>query len=278
MAETSSAGEKDARGRTFQALGELTAALCRYQEMWAPGADHPSVLNEPIRSVVGQTWKDGLTLELDQQLTRAHEYPQAALRELMCLVDWLVGACESALAAVRWGEEEEEEEEEIGSALRRSLGDGDKAAAAALARRRKRVLAVNHAVRSRLGSFAPDESDESAEAAELSEADVEMCHFVAGVWSKIVVAGDEYLQLHGLLDVAVRDARSGVWPGRDIAPSLERLRDMMTARIKVVLEECRFNARVLRGMGDLEASQAERQRSYQELWDRNRSRGDYVLI
>ncbi|EFV13901.1 hypothetical protein [Segniliparus rugosus] len=274
MAETSPAGEGDVRERTARALGELIEALRRYQEMWAPGAEHPSVLNEPIRSVVGQTWKDGLTLELDQQLTRAHEYPQAALRELICLVDWLVGACEIALAAVRRAEGEEE----IAVALRRSLGDGDKAAASALQRRRKRVLAATQAVRSSLGAFVQDEPDESGEAAQLSEADVEMCHFVAGVWSTIVVAGDEYLQLHGLLDLAVRDARSGVWPTRDIAPSLERLRDMMTARIKVVLEECRFNARVLRGMGDREAPQAERQRSYQELWDRNRSRVDYILI
>ncbi|MGL6235577.1 MAG: hypothetical protein ACRC20_09555 [Segniliparus sp.] len=267
-------GEHDVRGRTLLALDGLAAVLRLHQAMWEPGAEHPSVLNEPIRSVVGQTWKDGLTPELDEQLTRAHEYPQAALRELMCLVDWLLGACESATDAVRWGGDEEE----IGAMLRRSLGDGDKAAAAAIARRRQRVLVATQAVRSKLGTLGPDVSDESEEAAELSEADVEMCHFVAGAWSKIVVAGDAYLQLHGALDAAVRDARAGVWPAREIAPSLERLRDMITGRIKVVLEECRFNARVLRGMGDPEGSAEERQRSYQDLWDRNKNRKDYVLI
>lgn len=242
--------------------------------MWEPGAEHPSVLNEPIRSVVGQTWKDGLTPELDEQLTRAHEYPQAALRELICLVDWLLGACESATDAVRWGDGEEE----IGAVLRRCLGDGDKAAAEAIARRRRRVLAAAQAVRNRLGPLRPDAYDEPDEAAELSEADVEMCWFVAGVWSKIVVAADEYLQLHGALDAAVRDARSGTLPARGIAASLERLRDMIAGRIKAILEECRFNARVLRGMGDPHASAEERQRSYQDLWDRNKNRADYILI
>ena len=266
-----SGGEHGARERTILALDGLTAVLRRHQSMWEPGAEHPSVLNEPIRSVVGQIWKDGLTPELDEQLTRAHEYPQAALRELMCLVEWLLGACESATDAVRWGDGEEE----IGAMLRRSFGDGDKAAAAAIARRRQRVLAATRAVRSSLGL---PESDEQDEAAELSEADVEMCWFVAGIWSRIVVAGDEYLQLHGALDAAVRDARAGAWPARDVAESLGRLRDMVAGRIKAVLEECRFNARVLRGMGDPHASQEERQRSYQDLWDRNKNRGDYVLI